>query len=141
MTPKLSAAERFWSRVQITPSCWTWSGSLDRDGYGRININGSYVRAHRWSYEQDHGPIPPGMHLDHLCRVRHCVNPAHLEPVVPEENTRRGWPATKTRCANGHDYTPENTYLRPGAAEGRRDCRTCIRDRVDRYQQRRREAS
>lgn len=127
---------RFWDRVEITPSCWLWIGQLDRDGYGRFRILGTSILAHRWSYEQAHGPIPPGKQLDHLCRVRRCVNPSHLEPVDPAENTRRGQPATKTHCINGHEFTPENTYMRTATSGGRRGCRTCNREQARRYRQR-----
>lgn len=134
-------AIRFRGLVEMTPSCWLWTGQLDRYGYGRFRIYGGSVLAHRWSFEQVLGPIPPGKQLDHLCRVRHCVNPSHLEVVAPEENTRRSWPATKTHCVKGHEFTPENTYLRARSGEGRRDCRTCIRERARRYKQRRREVA
>lgn len=68
-------------------SCWLWQGHVRPDGYGQA---GRSELAHRWSYETFVGPIPEGMHLDHVCRVRACVNPAHLEPVTREENLRRG---------------------------------------------------
>lgn len=76
--------------------CWLWSGEINSSGYGRIsqgnNHCGARVRylAHRVSYELHKGAIPKGMDLDHLCRVRLCVNPAHLEPVTRSENNRRG---------------------------------------------------
>jgi hypothetical protein len=74
------------------------------------------------------------MQLDHLCRVPPCVNPEHLEPVTPAVNTQRGEPATKTHCKNGHEYTPENTYIRSGKGKGgKRDCRACGRERTRRY--------
>lgn len=89
---------RFWSRVDKTETCWLWTGALDRDGYGELfSIPGrGRVRPHRLSYEWARGEIPPGMVTDHLCRVRNCVNPDHLEIVTPSENTRR---ANKLRYA------------------------------------------
>jgi len=80
---------RFWSYVEKTETCWLWTGHLTDDGYGRLGINGQLVLAHRFAYELLVGPIPEGLHLDHLCRVRHCVKPDDLEPVTPAENVRR----------------------------------------------------
>lgn len=74
--------------------CWLWLGSRNSHGYGRLRLRAPdgthpFHRAHRWFYEQEVGPIPPGLDLDHLCEVKTCVNPAHLEPVTTLENTRR----------------------------------------------------
>lgn len=80
--------DRFWARVEIGV-CWTWIGSTDR-GYGVFGAQGRYFRAHRWAWEALVGPIPEGLHLDHLCRNPSCVNPDHLEPVTQAENIRRG---------------------------------------------------
>lgn len=72
--------------------CWVWQLALTSDGYGYKNLHrGHGVMAHRWFYEQLVGPIPEGLTIDHLCQVRACVNPAHMEPVTLEENiARRG---------------------------------------------------
>lgn len=71
--------------------CWIWQGYLDKDGYGQHrNHQGRVCRAHRLFYENAHGQIPLGKQLDHLCRVRNCVRPDHLEVVTGIENTRRG---------------------------------------------------
>lgn len=72
--------------------CWLWIGPKTTTKYiqyGRFYFKGKLVSAHRFSYQQFVGPIPEGMHLDHLCRVPLCVNPAHLEPVTNLENIRR----------------------------------------------------
>jgi hypothetical protein len=91
--------------------------------YGR---NGPNVSIHRYIYELFSGPIPVGLVLDHLCRVRHCVNPEHLEPVTIAENVRRGLKGRMvTHCPKGHEYTPENTYT-----YNRRECRRCKIDRI-----------
>jgi hypothetical protein len=121
MTP-----EGFWSRVTKTESCWLWTGMANANGYGMCNrapTHGRLAAAHRVAYELLVGPIPDGLELDHLCRVRNCVNPTHLEPVTGAENRRRAGLA-KTHCPQGHEYTTENTYLKP---TGGRQCRACNR--------------
>lgn len=70
--------------------CWIWQLSRKRNGYGELRKSGRTMYAHRWMYEQHVGPIPEGRDLDHLCRVRACVNPDHLEVVTRSENNRRG---------------------------------------------------
>lgn len=71
--------------------CWTWQQHLDSGGYGAVRVKGRSLIAHRWVYESvKKEKIPEGMYIDHLCRNKDCVNPEHLEPVSPAENTRRG---------------------------------------------------
>lgn len=118
----------FWSRVdKLTEPCWIWQGRTDRLGYGRYGT-GNLI-AHRVAYEFMVGPIPDGLTLDHLCRNRRCVNPAHLEAVTLHTNILRGQApaarnARKTHCGRGHEFTAENTYWR---ADGGRECRQCQR--------------
>lgn len=118
--------ERFWPKVDTSAGpdgCWPWRASLNMHGYGQFTIDGCVVMAHRIAYRLVVGPIPTGMDLDHLCRVRQCVNPAHLDPVTRAVNLQRS-PLTnagRTHCPRGHEYTPDNTYR----ANGRRYCRTC----------------
>jgi hypothetical protein len=124
--------------VDAETGCWLWTATKSIGGYGRFYEGGSHGRtlsAHRAAYELLVGPIPEGMTLDHVrergCVHRHCVNPKHLEPVTLRENLMRGDTpaainAAKTKCIHGHDFTVENTYV---YADGRRTCRTCIRDR------------
>ena len=121
-------ADRFWAKVEKTDACWLWRGATGRSGYGNFRgRDGRMEIAHRVAYELSVGPIPTGLTLDHLCRVRQCVNPAHLEPVSGVENTRRGGNAAKTHCIHGHEFSPENTH------HGRqRTCRTCLRERARR---------
>jgi HNH endonuclease len=82
--------ERFWEKVNKTDSCWLWIAAVTHDGYGRFKLNKTHVLSHRFAYEQIKGTIPKGMQLDHLCKIKHCLNPEHLEPVTPQENSKRG---------------------------------------------------
>lgn len=87
--------------------CWLWTRSRSRDGYGWASLNDKTWQAHRLVYVLLRGNPPTGLVLDHLCRVRHCVNPDHLEPVTPRENLVRGeTPAGATHCAKGHPLSP-----------------------------------
>ena len=127
--------ERLEAYISPEPNtgCWLWTGATDRGGYGRIGSGRrgrGTLLAHRAMYEIDKGPIPDGLGLDHLCRVRCCVNPAHLDPTTTGENARRAAGLgtmgqagrKKTHCPQGHEYTPENTYLYLGK---HRKCKTC----------------
>lgn len=114
--------------------CWLWRGCLTRYGYGTVTWQQRAQHAHRTVWELLVGPIPAGLVLDHLCRVRRCVNPEHLRPITNLENLQAPGslsPATlnrqKTVCPNGHEYSEENTYFTKGGA---RKCRACAADRA-----------
>jgi hypothetical protein len=121
--------ERFWNKIEQDPSgCWLWVGYTSHKGYARM-VWGSrkWAYAHRIAYEQLVGPIPEHLpDCDHLCRVRNCVNPNHIEPVTHLENVRRGLRCVKaaTHCRHGHAYDEENTYV---SSTGARACRACGR--------------
>lgn len=84
--------DRFWAQVRenAETGCWEWVGHVSPGGYAFLRVNGVGTTAHRAAWEEFNGPIPKGLVIDHLCRIRHCVNPAHLEPVTTGVNTRRG---------------------------------------------------
>lgn len=105
--------------------CWLWLGAIMPNGYS--TFRGGY--GHRFAFESFRFPIPEGLEPDHLCRVRHCVNPFHLEVVTHRENCLRGFGvsginARKTHCPAGHPYDSENTHYTPS---GGRKCRICQR--------------
>lgn len=113
----------------MADGCWKWTRATNL-GYGRINVGNGIIRqAHRVSYEEFIGPVPSGLVLDHLCRNRACINPAHLEPVTNKENIIRGTGfcavnAAKTSCLRGHPLAGENVRI---SRNGERLCRTCAR--------------
>jgi hypothetical protein len=115
--------DRIYSRIDRDPSgCWLWRGAKDQKGYGtaRFPVNGvnRVGNVHRIVYEIEHGPIPKGLTLDHLCRNPSCVNPKHLEPVTYSENIRRGQSPEMSRermIGNQHwrqRKSPINDYFR-----------------------------
>lgn len=135
-----SAMDRFLEKTEFSfdTGCVLWTAALDESGYGSFRADGRSVRAHRWIWEQLHGPVPARMDLDHVrargCTNRHCVNPDHLEPVTHRENVLRGDApaavnARKARCVRGHEFV---------IAAGRRTCPTCSRESKRAYKRRNR---
>ncbi len=126
-------ATRVFSSVDVRGVCWEWTGTLDANGYGilgRGRRGAGNIAAHRAAYELLIGPIPEGMHLDHLCRNHPCVSPDHLEVVTPEENKRRGYGiarlhAMRTHCSEGHPL--DGMTGSRGGDRKHRYCKTCAR--------------
>jgi hypothetical protein len=134
MTRPNTAAD-FWTKVDKADGCWLWTGHTV-SGYGRFKMRNKVHAAHRFAYEHIVGPIPDGLQIDHVCRVRNCVNPDHLEPVTQAENIKRGYFATKPHCPQGHPYAGDNLYVRP--SDNARICRACTRAHQSAYHQRKR---
>lgn len=137
--------ERFWSKVYKSQNCWLWMGSTLKNGYGVFWYSNRPGYAHRYSYELHQGKIRLGEEIDHLCRVRNCVNPSHLEAVTRQINVRRGMAGdslrrrqlSKTHCPQGHEYNTKNIYVNPKHPE-RRDCRPCRLQAAKNYRERKR---
>lgn len=128
--------ERFLEKFKVNPNtgCWEWTGYHGGAGYAKMKINGKTFVASRVSYMLFKGDIPEGLVVDHLCRIRHCVNPDHLEAISNYENTiiRGVSPlaknASKPHCKRGHEFTKRNTYLfahKKGMPKTARACRVC----------------
>jgi hypothetical protein len=134
----VAMARRFWAKVSggDFTTCWEWTAFIDRNGYGRFSVGGRSGRmenAHRVAWMLIFGEIPAGLHVDHLCRNRSCVNPWHLDVVTVRVNVRRGAAgevnAARQRaitvCPSGHAYDAENTSVR--RSTGARRCKACER--------------
>lgn len=119
-------------------TCQVWIGATNSRGYGIAIVNGHQELAHRVAYEAEYGPVPDGHVLDHLCRVRNCVRPEHLEPVTNAENVRRGRSAKGLQvgdtCQNGHVIAEGRLYVKPSGATECMECR-----RIGRQANRRKE--
>lgn len=109
----MSIGDRLWSKINITNSCWNWTASTDKDGYGqfRKKKDGRWTMAksHRVVYESIIGKIDQGMVLDHICENKKCVNPLHMQKTNHGDHMRRH-ANNRTNCRRGHEKTTENTY-------------------------------
>lgn len=149
--PEPTTEERFLKKIEKDPAsgCWFWGGTLNHKGYSVMKVDGKLIFMHRWAYEHYVGPIPGGLTIDHKCRVRHCVNPEHMEPVTNAENKRRGtewfWKnaatTRPTHCPNGHPYVDGNVIY-SGKDKQYRSCRICVNiNQMKRYYAKRYNAS
>lgn len=132
--------EAFWARVgeRVPIGCWLWQGTIMTNGYGFFRAAGHGYLAHRFAYSLLVGEIAPRLQIDHLCRNRSCVNPAHLRLVSLKENVlagvgRSAVNARKTECTKGHPLSGDNLYINP---RGQRCCRECYRENWRRYSER-----
>lgn len=115
--------------------CIIWIGTRNRDGYGLVCHEGKMQSAHRVAWELEHGPIPEGLEIDHRCRLRPCINTAHMRLATRRENVLcsnavSALAAQRTACPQGHAYSGVDN-------KGRRICRTCAREANRRYEARR----
>jgi len=129
--------KRFLRKLSIGDGCWEWQASKKRRGYGQFWCKGKNRVASRVAYRHFKGPIPDGMCVCHTCDNPGCCNPAHLwlgtyTDNMQDASTKGRMRGTvgppKTHCGRGHEYTPNNTYMRPDKP-GQRQCRVCNRRR------------
>lgn len=124
---------KFWARVRVDDGCWEWTGTKADNRYGKFKIRGRTMGAHRLSLMIARGYISADLVVDHICRNRSCVNPAHLRVVTKSQNSLENSVSVtavnklKTYCPRGHEYTPENTRRH----NGKRHCKAC-RPLIDR---------
>lgn len=133
--PQSDPVARFWSKVDKSGDCWTWTAGRNDLGYGQFSYGGKggkNVGAHRYAYMLTHGAIPEGAFVLHNCDNPSCVRPDHLRIGSQVDNMRdrsqrgRNPNALKRSCRNGHEYDEANTYV---TRRGTRSCRACHRER------------
>lgn len=138
--PSRPPSDRFWEKVTKGESCWEWTAQRDKDGYGRFFFDRP-MAAHRASLLLAGLEIPAGMEVDHLCRNRSCVNPAHLEVVTGRENLARGPNRPREACPRGHSMTGANVAAERRSRGVFRTCRECLRENSRNWKSRRKEAA
>ena len=141
---KMDALARFSRKIQVNDNgCWEWQGTKDSQRYGRLKVNGKPIFAHRFSYSIFKGPLQPGLCIMHTCDNPPCCNPEHLRQGTHGDNMRdkvnkgRCYWKKQTHCVNGHEFTVENTYIRPSRPT-ERYCVRCKRESVRLAKMRRR---
>ena len=126
-------------RLDVSGDCWIWNGYKDKVGYGHLGTRDGVYLVHRHVWELLVGPITDDLVLDHLCLVKACVNPDHLEPVTQAENNRRNKNAIGPKrrrekvCANGHEFSGKNLSM---SVTGQRVCKACSREKTRRFRER-----
>lgn len=136
---KQDPKKRLLSHVTVdeVSGCWLWTGRRKDSGYGQSWLDGVQTNAHRIAYIVWRGPVPDGLEVDHICHVRACINPDHLQLATRHENVRRQLRHLAPHCANGHDRSVHTVVVREGGRERRR-CRACARVTEARKAERRR---
>ena len=126
----MTVMDRLISKIVLDENdCWLWTGGTYGPGYGKITVESNRARScHLLTYEHFRGSVPQGQELDHLCRVRRCANPWHLEAVTHRENTLRGVAPhillhNAARCKRGHSLIEHGEPHGPSGT--RRRCRLC----------------
>lgn len=116
------------TNIKVIGNCWIWQRTIINSGYGQICYHNKHYSVHRLSYMLFIGEIPKKLEIDHLCRNRKCCNPDHLEPVTRKENIRRSplHNKNKIHCKQGHEFTPNNTYISK-SKNGARRCKICTK--------------
>lgn len=133
--------ESFWRKVEKTDTCWLWTGSKTKKGYGVQALpvfpenwakRPGIVRAHKFAWEEENGPVPKGMGLLHTCNVKHCVRPSHMKLGFSWDAARKNGKEPNCRAC-GQKKTPDNVYI---SKTGSRRCKACHNARVREYNQR-----
>ncbi len=133
----VSLSLRFFNKIKKTEDCWIWTASTSQNGYGKISFKNKPLSAHVVSYIIHNGCYNKKLQIDHICRVRNCVNPSHLRLVtrvtniLENSNSVSAVNKRKTHCVNGHEFTKENTRMKKETRRKNktRVCISCIKNR------------